>query len=207
MLWLALAGLMVTGASSTYDGAMTKAVALYNDAEWDASLRELSIAEQLAKSDAQRTRVWLHQGVVFANVPDPTAAKASWRRALELEPRGELPLPVSPRVKVLFDEARKEAAQARADAPRRPSLTANPNEAPFPLVPILSLGGALVAGGVGLGFAVSANSMLATARTLMEPDATQLRNRAGTQSTVAYVAFAVAGAAALAALITFIVMD
>src|SRR5437879_5757679 len=103
MTVLGAALLLLAGASGSYDTAMAKAVELYNEAEWDAALRELSSAEALAKNDAQRVAVWLHQGVMHANVPNPDAARAAWRRALELDPDATLPLAVSPRVRALFE--------------------------------------------------------------------------------------------------------
>src|SRR6267154_2536887 len=105
--------LLTAGASSSYDAAMAKAVALYNEAEWDAALRELTIAEKLATDDHQRLAVLMHQGIMLANVPDPEAARASWRRGLELDPKAELPLAVSPRVRSLFQEVQRERRAAQ----------------------------------------------------------------------------------------------
>jgi hypothetical protein len=211
---LATAVLMLS-AAAPFDAAMAKAVGLYNDAEWDAALRELTIAERLAADDAQRASVWLHQGVMLANVPDAEAAKAAWRRALEVNAGAELPLPVSPRVKALFQEVQKAAQAAKADAPKQQALTPDGSrrvqvEAPshFPIWPVVSLGAALAAGGIGIGFALGANGQLQASRNTTDPGVKEeFRQAAATQSMVANVAFAVAGVAALAALITFIVLD
>jgi hypothetical protein len=208
--------LLLSLAATPFDAAMGRAVALYNDAEWDAALRELTIAERLATDDGQRVQVWLHQGIMLANVPDAAAAKAAWRRALEVNLEAELPLAVSPRVKTLFQEAKQAAEKAAEDAPKQRDLTPQPgdprpqleSQTSFPIVPVISLGAALAAGGVGLGFALSANAQLAAARDTIDPMLKEeLRGRAGTHSMIANIAFVVAGAAALAALITFIVLD
>lgn len=212
---LAAALLIVAGASGSYDAALAKAVALYNEAEWDAALRELTIAEKLASDDGQRVTIWLHQGIMLANVPDADAARAAWRRALELEPQSELPLPVSPRVRALFQEVQKSVR----DAPTKPSLVPAENrggapqqavEEPssFPVIPLIALGAGLAAGGVGLGFALGASSQFSAAQRTTDPAQSEaLRARATTQATIGNIAFAVAGAAALIALITFIVLD
>jgi hypothetical protein len=221
MAALTTAVLLIASASGSYDAAMAKAVALYNEAEWDAALRELTIAEKFAASEEQKLKVWVHEGIMLANVPDADAAKAAWVRALKVDPKLQLPLAVSPRVKAMVQEAQKLAEAARKaerDAPRQVQLTPqDPGPRPaydgqpsFPLVPIISLGVGVVAGGLGLGFALGANSLLAAARNpalqgTPEPD--RLKGQAATYSTIANVAFAVAGAAALTALITFIVID
>lgn len=207
-------------AAGTFDAALARAVALYNEAEWDGALRELGSAEQLATTEAQKAAVWLHQGIVHANVPDAAAARAAWRRALELEVSAQLPLPVSPRVRALFDETKAQVMASppppRAGAPANPALT--PRERPatvpgltepsFPVVPVVSLGVALVAGGVGLGLLLAADATKRQERaapSLEQMNA--LRSRGFTESLVSNIAFGLAGAAALAALVTFIVMD
>lgn len=207
---LALALLLVAGAGGSYDASMKKAVGLYNEAEWDAALRELTIAEKFATTDAQRLSVWLHEGIMMANVPDADAARAAWKRALELDVKAELPLPVSPRVKALFQEVQKQVKQQLADAPRKQTLTPRRpqalDEQRFPIVPVISLGLGLVSGGIGLAFAVVANSTRDASRA-PGADMAALSARASLYSTIANIAFAVAGAAALTALITFILLD
>ncbi|MBL8954665.1 MAG: hypothetical protein JNK82_28060 [Myxococcaceae bacterium] len=187
------------------EAAVGRAVVHYNDAEWDAALRELAIADRVAQTDAEHVAVWLHQGIVLANVPDAEGAKAAWRSALELQPRALLPLQVSPRVQALFDGLRPKPA----DAPTAVALTPKNEPAAssrVPVVPIVSLGLAVVASGVGLGLAVSASSLFSAAR-VAEPSARDaLRAEAQTRSLAGNIAFAVAGAAAVVALITFIVL-
>jgi hypothetical protein len=212
--------LMLLSATATYDSAMAKAVSLYNEAEWDAALRELDTAQKNATTDAQRVAVAMHQGIVLANVPNPDAARKAWRKALALDPKADLPLAVSPRVRALFQEVQREPRPA-SDAPKKDlNLTPDDDEPPkfvprptveerhVPIVPIVSLGVGLAAGGIGLGFSLASNSELAAARQAQLPEqAEMLRGRAQTDTTVANVAFAVAGAAALTALVTFILID
>ena len=207
----ALTLLVLLAGTNGYDAAMSKAVALYNEAEWDAALRELSIAEKLAADEGQRVRVWLHEGIMLANVPNAEAAEAAWRRALEIDLKAELPLPVSPRVKALFEKVRsttKEKPKLFPQQPRDTGTTGLTEGMKFPVVPVIALGGALVAAGVGLGFTLASNSTYAQARLApTEAERTALSSRAWTQQLIGNIAFAVAGAAALIALITFIVMD
>lgn len=207
-------------AAGTFDAAMAKAVALYNEAEWDLALRELTAAEKLATSDAQKSAVWLHQGIVLANVPDADRARAAWRRALELDVSAQLPLPVSPRVRALFDETKAKVKAAPrpppADAPANPALT--PRERPanvpgyaqsrFPVVPLVSLGVALVSGGVGIGMLLMADATKRQERAAPSMEQMNaLRSRGFTETLISNIAFGIAGAAALVALITFIVME
>lgn len=208
---LAVTVMLAVAAGESFDASMKKAVALYNEAEWDAALRELTLAESLAATDAQRESAWLHQGVVLANVPDAEAARAAWRRALERAPSAELPVPVSPRVKALFVEVQKQVQDTLAAQPRTRVLTpsqSDADEGKFPLVPVVSLGAGLLSGGVGLAFALLSNASLqASGMATTNEEREGLRSRAGLQSTIANIAFAVAGVAALTALITFIVLD
>ncbi len=203
---------LVTSASG-YDAAMAKSVRLYNEAEWDAALRELSVAEKLAADDAERATVWLHQGVMHANVPNAEAAEAAWRRALELDAKQDLPLPVSPRVKALFEKVRgtvkeKPRLVPKEDQRRAEAAALVQEPSRFPVVPVVCLGAALAAGGVGLGFTFAASSTYGASRSApTEDERLALSQRAWTQSLVGNIAFVTAGVAALAALITFIVLD
>jgi tetratricopeptide (TPR) repeat protein len=203
---------LLTSASG-YDAALARSVQLYNEAEWDAALRELTVAEKLAADDAERAKVWLHQGVIHANVPNAEAAEAAWRRALELDAKQHLPLPVSPRVKALFEKVRgtvkeKPVLVPQEDQRRAEALALMRPPSKFPVVPVVCLGAALAAGGVGLGFAFAASSTYGAARSATsEAERLALSQRAWTQSLVGNIAFVTAGVAALAALITFIVLD
>lgn len=214
--------LLVLAGATTFDESMASAVRLYNDAEWDAALKELSVAERWAKTDEQQQAVWLHQGIMLANVPDTARAREVWAKALALDAQAALPLAVSPRVKALFQEVQR-AALARLkstpkDAPVKAELVPAPvgsdetprslQQPPVPWVPVISLGAAVLAGGVALGFAISANEVLSAARASGDPQhSSALRSRASTQSLVSNLMFGVAGAAALTALLTFILLD
>src|SRR5262249_18302894 len=153
--------MVLLSASTSFDAAIARAVSLYNEAEWDGALRELSIAEKYASTDAQRLSVLLHEGIMLANVPDPEAARTSWRRGLELDPNAELPLAVSPRVRALFQEVQRSVKQKHLakDAPKQDELTPKPTgtsppelvpppaaeKSHFPIVPVVSLGAGLAA--------------------------------------------------------------
>jgi hypothetical protein len=127
--------------------------------------------------------------------------------------KAQLPLQVSPRVQGLFDEVQREAAAKAPPEPARPvQLVPAPKDelkgsSGIPIAPVISLGVAVAAGGIGLGLVVSASSLLSASRTADPATRDRLRADASTQSTIGYIAFAVAGAAALTALITFLVLD
>jgi hypothetical protein len=211
MVWVAL----VLAAAGPYDSAMAKAVSLYNDAEWDASLRELTKAERYATEDAQRINVWLHQGIVLANIPDMEAAKKAWERALVIDPHVKLPLKVSPRVAAKFEEVQNEV-RARE---KTPSMTAPlvgeppPERAPeqakgLPMVSIVTLALGVAAAAVGLGFGLGANAQVGAARAAMyQDDKSRLHDQAQTFAIVANTSYGVAGVFGLWALISFLVVE
>jgi len=207
--WVAV----LLAAVSPFEAAMGRAVAHYNEAEWDAALRELTVAERYATGEAEQVAVWMHQGVMLANVPDAEAAKGKWRRALEAIPKAQLPLQVSPRVKALFEQVQQEvAARPVREAPKPVPLTPAPAQevagSPgVPLVPIISLAVAVAGAGIGMGLIISASSLLNAAKGADPVTAARLRADGSVQSTIAYIAFGLAGAAALTAVITFILME
>jgi hypothetical protein len=203
---------LVLSATGPFDSAMTKAVGFYNEAEWDASLRELSKAERYAADDAQRVQVWLYEGVVLANIPDLDGARVAWDKALAVDADAKLPLKVSPRVQAKFDEAQQLAQQnRRAQAavtgpPAGAAATAPPRS--VPVVSIITLALGVAAGAVGLGFGLGANATVNSARAAtFQDDKSQLRDQAQTYAIVANVSYAVAGVFALWALVAFFVAE
>jgi hypothetical protein len=202
---------LVLAATGPYDSALTRAVGLYNEAEWDASLRELTKAERYAADDAQRVQVWLYEGVVLANIPDLDGARVAWDKALAVDPDAKLPLKVSPRVQAKFDEAQKVAQQNRRAAPvvsEPPVVAAAAPARSVPVVTIVTLALGVAAGAVGLGFGLGANATVDSARAAtFQDDKARLHDQAQTYSIVANVGYGVAGVFALWALISFFVAD
>jgi hypothetical protein len=203
---------LVLAATGPFDSALTKAVGLYNEAEWDGSLRELTKAERYAADDAQRVQVWLYQGVVLANIPDLDTARVAWDKALAVDPDVKLPLKVSPRVQAKFDEAQKVAQQNRKAAPTLSEPPAVSAEAPakraVPVVTVVTLALGVAAGAVGLGFGLATNATVNSARAAtFQDDKVRLHDQAQTYAIVADTSYGVAGVFALWALISFFVAD
>jgi hypothetical protein len=201
---------LLLAAASPYDAAMAKAVSLYNEAEWDASLRELTKAERYAGDDAQRQAALLYQGVVLANIPDLEAAKAAWERALTVDDRARLPLKVSPRVQAQFDEVQKAVQQRKAAAgPTAVEVgVAAPPQRSLPIVSLATLGIGLVAAALGVGFGIGSSADVSSARNAMfQDDKARLHDQAQSFAIVADTSYAVAGVFALWALVSFLVSE
>ena len=223
------ATLAVALGSSNFDAALARARELYNRAEWDAALRELTIAERKAENDRQRALVYLYQGVVLANVPDPESAHASWERALAIDPEAVLPLAVTRRIQAEFDARRQKArhadlkpvpaatgsaapapspepAPAVAPAPAPVEVTAEPARS-LPVLPFV-LGAIAVATGAvgGVMGGLSQGSVSAARAAPWYADKVSLHSQAQTQAMSANVLFAVAGGLALVTLVTFLLM-
>jgi hypothetical protein len=205
---------LLLAASTPFDEAMTKAVGYYNDAEWDASLKELTLAERYAADDAQRVTVWLHQGVVLANIPDLEGAKAAWARALTLQPDAKLPLKVSTRVAQEFEAAHQAAGELRRYAPA-PTPAETPPEAAtaeggrrLPIVSIVTLGLSVISAAVGIGFGAGSLMKVGAARAaVFQDDKVHLHDDAQSFAIVANTSYGVAGVFALWALVSFLVAD
>jgi hypothetical protein len=208
MVWVAL----VLAAAGPFDSAMAKAVSLYNDAEWDASLRELTKAERYATDDAQRINVWLHQGIVLANIPDMDAAKQAWAKALSVDSDVKLPLKVSPRVAAKFEEVQREVKAREKAEPVTRQLVEVPAPEPqgksLPMVSIVTLALGVAAAAVGLGFGLGANAQIGAARVAsFQDEKSRLHDQAQTFAIVANTSYGVAGVFALWAMISFLVVD
>ena len=203
------------------DAVLARAAKAYAEAEFDAALAELDKADPLAQTRAQQVTVLLYRGVVLANVPDPAAANEVFGRALALDAEAKLPLQVTPKVQADFDRMQVASRSMRAailasDAPKevrltpdqQPGLEATRPAAKVPVVPIVFAGAAVAAAATGVAFGVLSGGTVQEARgAVWAEDKARLHDQAQTQATVANVAYGVAGAAAVTAIITWFVLN
>ncbi len=227
MLTLAatLALVLSAAPAPALEAVLARAAKAYNEAEFDAALKELDAAEPLATSRDEQVKVLLYRGVVLANVPDPEKASAAFSRALALDTEAKLPLAVTAKVQADFDKLKvtarsMRAAMAAADAPKQPRLTPDaPADQPprldsgatatkVPVVPVVTGSLAVLAVATGAAFGKFSQDSVGQARAAAwAQDKARLRDQAQGQATVANVAFGVAGAAAVTAVVTWLVLD
>lgn len=223
MLTLAatLAVALSAAPASGLDAVLARAAAAYAEAEFDAALTELDRADALATTRAQQVTVLLYRGVVLANVPNPDGANAAFGRALALDAEAKLPLQVTPKVQAEFDRMQVAARSMRAamlasDVPREvklapeppPTLEAARPRPTVPVAPFVFAGAAVAAAATGVAFgALSAGSVQQARASVWAMDKAYLRDQAQTQATVANVAYGVAGAAVLTAVVTWAVLS
>jgi hypothetical protein len=216
-MMLAYAAALLLAASSSFDAAMKNAHGLYDKADWDASLRELTIAEKYARTDAQRLQVLLFQGAVLANIPDPDAASAAWERALAIDANAELPVRVTPKIQSEFSRLKSVAQHPVVEKPAPPSppapvapppaVVATPeHHGPGP-APFIALGAGVVAGGIGVALGVLSTQHLDNARAAtFANEKLASYQQAQAFATGANVSYGVAGVAAVLALVLFLVL-
>jgi hypothetical protein len=184
----------VEGASRYFDAAMAETARLYDDLEYEQALAAVTRAKRLARTDAERCRASIYEGLVLADLGQRDAAMASFRAGLLLVPTAKLPVKVSPKVEGDFEAVRKEvqrdrpalAKPAPADAPVQPrpvegppvvavapvpapglDLTADARERGMRRVPTVSwvlLGTGVLAGGVGTVFGLQSRGSVDSAR-------------------------------------------
>jgi hypothetical protein len=217
-MMLAHAAALLLAASSSFDAAMKNAHGLYDKADWDASLRELTIAEKYARTDAQRMQVLLFQGAVLANIPDTDAASAAWERALAIDANAELPVRVTPKIQADFSRLKSVAQHPVVEKPAPPPPPPPSVAAPPPVVatpehhgpgpsPFIALGAGVVAGGIGVALGVLSTQHLDNARAATFANEKLAHyQQAQAFATGANVAYGAAGVAAVLALVLFLVL-
>ncbi|WP_375760617.1 hypothetical protein [Corallococcus exercitus] len=124
-------------AGSYFDAAMAEAARLYEDLESEQALAAVTRAKRLARTEEERSKAAIYEGVILADMGRRDEALASFRAGLLLAPEAKLPAKVSPKVESDFESVRSAVVQERAalakpaDAPVRPPVV----EAPAALSP------------------------------------------------------------------------
>ena len=205
-------GLLVVAilVAAPFADGVARAEKAYTASEWDAALRELTIAEKFAETDAERVTVLLCEGLVMANLPNDDAAAAAWLRALPLDDAAQLPWLATPRIAESFERLRRVVrdtkAAAKPEAPAAPRAVDAPARRP-PVLPIFSGALAVVSFGTALTFGVIASDSSSRARTAeWEDERVGLVRSAQSSALTANVLYGVAAAFALTALLTWLLM-
>ncbi len=170
-------------------------------------------------SDKLRAEIYLNRGIAQSNLLNRAAAIESFKSALAADPEITPPKLTSPKIKVLFDDLKRKAKEKAEKAKREPAPGPAPEQKPLPGPrPVhdpkptsinwpawILLGGAAVAGGVGIamGALSKSDSDQAADLELTYDQAQGHHDRAKTRATVANILLPVAGAAALTAALLF----
>ncbi len=210
------------------------AVRLFESLEYERALEVLAKARPLSRGIQDDVTITLYEGIILAELGRTEQAVAAFREGLLLMPEVRLPVRVSPKLDQQFEQVRsevkKELAKAvtQAPPPKLPpkDLTVKklePSAPPIqgedyqpsaevaeagrstPVLPFLFAGTAVAAAGVGAYFGLQSREGLGRAEDAAFQDETEAhRSRAQQQAGVANVLFAVAGGAAVGAVISWI---
>ncbi|MBN8231474.1 tetratricopeptide repeat protein [Corallococcus macrosporus] len=101
-------------AGSYFDAAMAQAARLYEDLESEQALAAVTRAKRLARTEEERSRAAIYEGVILADMGRRDEALASFRAGLTLTPEAKLPAKVSPKVESDFESVRSTVRQERA---------------------------------------------------------------------------------------------
>ncbi|MGE6762565.1 hypothetical protein ACQKGO_31425 [Corallococcus interemptor] len=219
-------------ANAYFDAAMAEAARLYEDLESEQALAAVTRAKRLARTEEERSRAAIYEGLVLADLGRREEALASFRAGLVLAPEAKLPAKVSPKVEGDFESVRQELAAVKkpVDAPVRPpvveekpvvlappqvaavsapgvDLKADARERGMRRVPTVSwvlLGTGVVAGGVGSIIGLQSRGNVNNAREAdLSADVSGHLDDARGQAVVANVLFGTALAAAAGAVTTY----
>ncbi|NMO20954.1 tetratricopeptide repeat protein [Pyxidicoccus fallax] len=124
----------VPGQEDGFRARLQTAVWLYEELEYEQSLKALTQAKPLAKTDGERALAALYEGAVLADLGQRPRSLTAFREALSLDLEARLPVKVSPKVERDFEAVREEvrnerAAQARARAQPTQPLPSSPSVA------------------------------------------------------------------------------
>lgn len=207
--------LLLDGAAapSTAQPALARARAAYDDGALDTALGELLTAEPAAAGPRELATIKLAEGIVLASLPNLDAGRLKWEEALALWPEATLPWPAAPKVQAEFERLLQSARRLRPEPPPEPPplapSAAPPAAAPRPrwAIPGVAAGLAAVGLGLGLGFGAASKATLGQLEASpWEDERDRFYLRAGTEALAANLAFAAAGALALAAAISLLVV-
>ena len=214
---------------------LTQAKLYQQSGDYKQCLKRLEQARNWESSREEQVEIALYGGLCAAALLKTKDAEAEFKRALALDPSAKLPPFSSPKVVAMFEALRPPPSPAAAPEPApaspEPAPEAQPpapalaapevvpapandelREAPpppprrAPVVPLMVGGVAVAALGVGLGLGVNASSVGGRADAAeFQSDAYQLRQSAEASALGANAAYGIAAAAAVAALVLFLV--
>lgn len=200
----------------------------YAEVQYERCVERLRQAVRWPSTRAEQLEIELYAGLCQFNLGKTAAAQERFEMALKLDRTASLPPYSPPKAVALFEQVARTAPPP-GDAPLAddgkqptpPELTPPATAAPEPRAPVLVEaphnqhwaplalgGGALVVGGVAVGLNLLAQSQARDANAeRFESLAIEKGNRARATATGSYVLFGVAGAAAVGALVTWLLTD
>jgi hypothetical protein len=192
--------------------SLTEAIEQFKHLEDQRAAKLLTefLTEQRSTAEAGLAHVYL--GLIRLNALDDEGCLREFKTAMALDATLELPPKVSPKAKPLFAQAKKDVAPVAAPAPAVAAppvvmLEGAPPSAGSSRVPAYATGiGAVVVAGVGIVLGVLSNSDYNSAVATNDlGNSNSLASRSGSEGLAADVCFAVAGVAAVTAVVLYFV--
>lgn len=211
---------------------LAQAKVFYQGLEYEKCLARLDQATKWASDPAEEADVQLYFGLCNFNIGTLDEATRRFDLALALDPQLELPPYTSPRIVETFEQSRTKVAARKAaqppaetkvaatDSPTKRDLTPKPDddhrpqwvergaEGPHLGAPLALAGAGALAAGAGAFFGLQAKAAESEANDAQfASDAFAATDRAHSNAGLANVAFAVAGAAVIGAVVTYFVTN
>jgi tetratricopeptide (TPR) repeat protein len=202
--------------------ALQKAIKLLNDMEDAKALKELQRALAATPTEKEQLQIHLYLGITYFNLLKPEDARQSFTKALALDPSLELPESTSPKIKDLFAKLKATRVVKKPDeGTGTPPPTSKPDEGSGAVTPPppppppkrgwnwpawITAGVAVAVGAAGLGLGLAARSSADSAADLNLPwaEAQSQHDSATGKALGANICFGVAGAAAIASGVLFV---
>ncbi|MBX7100521.1 MAG: hypothetical protein K1X89_22575 [Myxococcaceae bacterium] len=199
----------------------------YAEVQYERCVERLRQAVRWPSTRAEQLEIELYAGLCQFNLGRTAAAQERFEMALKLDRTAQLPPYSPPKAVALFEQVSRTAPTpgdaplvddgkpppgpeltppATPPEPRAPALVEAPHNQNW--APLALGGGALVVGGVAVGLNLLAQSQARDANAeRFESLAIEKGNRARATATGSYVLFGVAAAAAVGALVTWLLRD
>ncbi|MCB9556004.1 MAG: hypothetical protein H6707_07865 [Deltaproteobacteria bacterium] len=225
---LSLALFASTAASAaTKNPHLKRGIQLFSEMEDQTALEALDQAARWPQNTAtDRANIEMYRALIYANTLQPKMARAAFFRALDHDAAIALPSDISPKIRDAFDGYRRDWAEKRAQSQPPPSDHPQPPKDPPKVNPpaaetpsadgprpwyknwvAWTLSGVAVASagaGIGLGLAAKSDEDAAKNPNLPFPEAQSKNDSAKSKALGANITFGLAGAAAVAATVLFI---
>jgi hypothetical protein len=138
---LVAAGLLLGAVPANPNPYLAQARVLYQGLDYEKALLKLQRAQESPTlPDAERAEILVYVGLCRHQLGDEAAARASFRAALQVDPKVQLPPLTSPKIAAAFDEEvatweKAHAAPPKVEAPKpeeRPKGVEAPEPAALP---------------------------------------------------------------------------
>jgi len=121
----------------TLKGYLLSVSSLYSALEYEQALEQISRAKRFARTAEDDVILSLYEGIILADMSRWDESTAAFKAALFVDPKAELPLEVSPKVKSRFEAVRQDVQRELANAkpstrPQQPALPEGLSERPPP---------------------------------------------------------------------------